>query len=201
MLAAAFVTGRGIHRHAALAIQSRAVIPHVRHGAVRHIVHLIVPAGIAGPGAEGEDIGPGSHIPVLMHVGRVHLPVTVHQEAVGIEFSREGGRCIRPHAAGPFLEVRHARCVIHHLLAVDIHLDGAAGEEVSGHLHHLCFGVVITESDGVVGIDLRGDDARSRAEGLLGRCCHGKRQQRSNKEKTFHKLLVLLNRSKLDNPD
>ena len=50
---------------------------------------------------------------------------------------------------------------------------------------------MITESDAVVRIDLRGNQARAGAQCLLGACRHGKKHESSCKEKTFHMLSVI----------
>ena len=148
------------------------------HGAVRHVVHLIVIAQVSGFCAEGEDIGPGGHVPVLINVRRVHGLLAVHQERIGIEFSLQRGRCVRPHSAGAFLQVCHSGGVVDHLAVSQVNLDGTGGQEISRYLHRLGLVVHIAESDGMIRIDFRGHQTGAGTQGLLGLCSQRHTRQR-----------------------
>ena len=159
---AVLIACRSIDRHAARAAQRGGIVPDVGHVSVRGVMDLVIPACIALFGAEGEDVGPGGDVPVLVDVGRIHRPDPVHDETVGIQFTLQRLRGVGPQAVAAFL-----------------HVHAADGQEIARQLDRDGLRREIAEGDGVVGVDFGGDDAGSRPQRLLGPCgrSHQKRRR------------------------
>ena len=121
-----------------------------------------------------------------MHIGRIHGLLAIHQETIGIQFPFQRGRSIGPYAVRAFFEICHAGGVIDDDSFAQIDFDGPGGQEVAGDLHHLGFGVLITEGYAMVRVDFRGNKAGAGAQGLLGRCCQGHAQEQDDRKETFH---------------
>ena len=161
-LAAGFITGRSVDRHAAFLAQRGAVIPHTAHRAVRHIVHFVE---VCPSAADDEDIGHCSHVAVDIDVGRVQHLQAVHDERVAVELGTEGfGRGELPHAVLAFLQVGDA-CRFPHAAG---RLNGNGRQEVARHLHTHGFRRLQAESDGIVVMYLGGDNGSHPPQSLLG---------------------------------
>ncbi len=126
---------------------------------MRGVVSLVVPALVILLRAQGEEVGPGGDVAVPVHIGRVPRPHSVDHEAVKVEFAFERGGGVGPHAVCAFGHF--------HRLAVR--------EHISLQLHGDRLRVSVSESYGMIRIDLRGSYGRAETQRLL---CSGRRAKR-----------------------
>ena len=144
------ISRRRIHGHAAFHLQCGAVIPHLCHIAVGHIVHAIQIALVPHPAAHDEDVLDRSHIAVYVDIRGVEHLHPVHPQRIGIQFGgqRVGGE--GPHTVG-LLQFRPSGHL--HLSRLRVHLSGR--QEIARHLHlHRLWGIHI-ERNRAVGIHHR----------------------------------------------
>ena len=162
------VAGRRVHGETAVETSRSGRIPDLGNGAVGHFVDGIEVAALAGCGNQ-QHAGEAGHIPVHPHIVRINLRNAVHAESVVVHIgSHDKGSGVLPNAAFPFFEHAHARGIIGHLVAVELHFHLFGRKEIAGHFHLDGLGSHETEGDGTVFIDDGRLHTGATPEGLLG---------------------------------
>ena len=145
LLAVGLVPRRGVDVDAAAVPEGGAVVPAGGDSAVRDIMDAVDVALVAFLLGDDEVVHPAGD--VLDHgIVEVHDGGAVHCEAIEVEFGSQGLGGVGPDAVG-FLEL------------------GRALHEFAGYFDLDGFGILVTESDAVVGVD---DDSGEYFLGLRG---------------------------------
>ena len=167
------VARRRIDRHAAVSLQRRAVIPHFRHIAMRHLVHAIEIALIAFFSAHNKDVGVRGDVATHINIARVEHIHAIHPELIRVKLAVQpvGGIGPQTYLLLIFRQL-HIAWLFHHAhWALHLHLRQEVARQL--HLHRLRR--IEAESDGSVGIHFRRDNVVSTKQSLLRPCVH--RQQ------------------------
>ena len=141
-----------IDRHAPLLAECRAVVPHSAEHSVGNIVHRVEMSFVVVGLRDDKDVAQRRDVAVHIAVGGVDESLSVHRQAVRIEFRGERGCRDGPHAILLFCHVQP--------LAADF-------LEVAVHAHRLCRGVVEVERHGAVLVDDGRCHPGPLAQGLL----------------------------------
>ena len=156
------VSGRSVDCDSSLASERRAVVPAAGHGAVRHVFGEIQ---VALSALDHEPVQQVRHVPDYVDVLEVEGFGAVDYEVVAVHLGGERSGGVFPDSV---LRFRHVGDAV------------ASGEAVTLDLHSDGLGIMVSESDAVVGIDFRRHHRRCREIGHeVGRLC---RDRRSHEE-------------------
>ena len=154
------------------------MVPYPAHCSVRYVIDLEVVGELIA--IDQEDARKVIDVAVDIDIGRIDHSQTIDLECIGIEFrSNWSWSCKLPYSILAFLELSNARSIE----SSERSLDLLSWQEVTSHLNLHSLWSLQTESDSLVGIDLRRLDLCRTEEVLLSKsssCCHESNCQNCN---------------------